>query len=154
VDVKLIDIYNWTTVNGYIDNIQVSNKPQEDVIRGESFTGGVTKTKILDSDATETLSFDYKLTTDGDMHLILRARSWKGFYGDFEFNANGEAVDYDGITIEKLSDGYIRVTVVFAELNRTGCANNRDSAPESVGIFDIYSWGTADGYVDNIQLDP
>ncbi len=154
VDIKLIDIYNWTTVNGYIDNIQVSNKPQEDVIRGESFTGGVTKTKILDSDATETLSFDYKLTTDGDMHLILRARSWKGFYGDFEFNANGEAVDYNGITIEKLSDGYIRVTVVFAELNRTGCANNRDSAPESVGIFDIYSWGTADGYVDNIQLDP
>ena len=64
---------------------------------------------------------------------------------------SGDIVYFD---YEKLSDGYIRVTVVFAELNRTGCVNNRDSAPESVGIFDIYSWGTADGYVDNIRLDP
>ena len=153
-DIALIDIFGaWTTVDGYIDNIQVSELPSEEVNRGEAFEAGVTKTKYMDIIAQNNLTFDYKLTTGGDMHVILRAPDWNGFYGDFEFNANGEAVDYDGITTEKLDDGYIRVTVVFSKLNRTGCVNNRDSAPANVGIFDIYSWGTANGYVDNIQVD-
>ena len=152
-DVGLIDIFQWTTVNGYIDNIQLSNKPVEEVIRGQAFEAGVTKTTYMETVAQNNLTFDYKLTTEGDMHVILRAPDWNGFYGDFEFTANGEAVDYDGITTEKLDDGYIRVTVVFSKLNRTACVNNRDSAPVNVGIFDIYAWGTANGYVDNIQVD-
>ena len=152
-DVGLIDIFQWTTVNGYIDNIQLSNKPVEEVIRGEFFQNGVTKTTYMEIVAQNNLTFDYKLATEGDMHVILRAPDWNGFYGDFEFTANGEMVDYDGITTEQLEDGYIRVTVVFSKLTRSGCVNNRDSAPASVGIFDIYSWGTANGYVDNIQVD-
>ena len=153
-DVSVIDVYDWTTANGYIDNIQVSNKEPEDVIRGEAFEGGVTKTIVLSENATENLAFDYKLTTDGDIRVILRAPDWNGFYGDFTFDANGLVWSYQtGITTEKLDDGYIRVYVDFAQLNRSGCNDNLDSAPASVGIFDIYSWGTADGYIDNIQLD-
>ena len=139
-----------------VDVIQGENAGTDEpgpVVRGETFTGGVTKTIYLPENAVETLAFDYKLTTDGDIHVILRAPDWKGFYGDYEFNAEGEVIDYDGITTEKLGDGYIRAYVSFAQLGRTGCVNNRDSAPASVGIFDIYSWGTADGYIDNIQLD-
>ena len=153
-DIALIDIFNWTTVNGYIDNIQVSKEEKEEVIRGTEFTGGVDKFMYLDKNATEIVTFDYKLTTAGDIHVILRAPDWNGFYGDFEFNAAGEAIDYAGISCQPLEDGYIRVTMTLAELNRTGCVNNRDSAPASVGIFDLYQWGTASGYVDNIQLDP
>ena len=128
-DIGLIDIFGaWTTVDGYIDNIQVSEKSEEDP-RGEAFEAGVTKTTFMGTVAQNNLTFDYKLTTEGEM------------------------VDYDGISTEKLDDGYIRVTVVFSKLNRTGCVNNRDSAPANVGIFDIYGWGTANGYVDNIQVD-
>ena len=152
--VGIFDIYEFGTADGYVDNIQLDVElPEEEVIRGEAFTGKTTKTIFLPANAVENLQFDYKLTTEGDIHVILRAPDWKGFYGDFEFNANGESVDYDGITTEKLEDGYIRVTVIFAQLGRTGCVNNRDSAPSSVGIFDVYEFGTADGYVDNIQLD-
>ncbi|MBO5868999.1 MAG: hypothetical protein J6Q54_08830, partial [Oscillospiraceae bacterium] len=152
--VGIFDVYQTGTADGFVDNIQLDVElPEEEVIRGEAFTGKTTKTIYLPANAVENLQFDYKLTTDGDIHVILRAPDWKGFYGDFEFNANGESVDYDGITIEKLEDGYIRVTVRFEQLGRTGCVNNRDSAPASVGIFDVYEFGTADGYVDNIQLD-
>ena len=126
----------------------------QEVIRGEAFEGGVTKTIYLPQNATENLTFDYKLTTDGDIRVILRAPDWNGFYGDFTFDANGLVWSYQtGITTEKLEDGYIRVYVDFAQLNRSGCNDNLDSAPASVGVFDIYSWGTADGYIDNIQLD-
>ena len=126
----------------------------QEVIRGEAFVGGVTKTIVLSENATENLSFDYKLTTDGDIRVILRAPDWNGFYGDFTFDANGLVWSYQtGITTEKLDDGYIRVYVDFAQLNRSGCNDNLDSKPASVGVFDIYEWGTADGYIDNIQLD-
>ena len=152
--VGIFDVYQTGTADGFVDNIQLDVElPEEEVIRGEAFTGKTTKTIFLPANAAENLQFDYKLTTEGDIHVILRAPDWKGFYGDFEFNANGESVDYDGIAIEKLEDGYIRVTVRFEQLGRTGCVNNRDSAPASVGIFDVYEFGTADGYVDNIQLD-
>ena len=153
--VGVFDIYEWGTADGYIDNILLDIElPEEEVIRGEAFEGGVTKTIILSENATENLSFDYKLTTDGDIRVILRAPDWNGFYGDFTFDANGLVwSNQTGITTEKLEDGYIRVYVDFAQLNRTGCNDNLDSKPASVGVFDIYKWGTADGYIDNIQLD-
>ena len=149
--IGLFDVFSWTSANGSIRNIQLSTEAP--VIRGEAFVGGVTKTIYLSENATENLSFDYKLTSGGDMRLILRAPDWNGFYGDFTFDANGLVWSYQtGITTEKLDDGYIRVYVDFAELNRSGCIDDRNSAPASVGIFDIYEWGTANGYIDNIQL--
>lgn len=149
--IGLFDVFSWTSANGSIRNIQLSTEAP--VIRGEAFVGGVTKTIYLSENVTENLSFDYKLTSGGDMRLILRAPDWNGFYGDFTFDADGLVYDYQtGITTEKLEDGYIRVYVDFAELNRSGCMDDRNSAPASVGIFDIYEWGTANGYIDNIQL--
>lgn len=149
--IGLFDVFSWTSANGSIRNIQLSTEAP--VIRGEAFVGGATKTIYLSENATENLSFDYKLTSGGDMRLILRAPDWNGFYGDFTFDADGLVYDYQtGITTEKLEDGYIRVYVDFAELNRSGCMDDRNSAPASVGIFDIYEWGTANGYIDNIQL--
>ena len=127
----------------------------QEEVRGEAFTGNEGKIIYLEENAYESLVFDYKLTNDGTIRLILRdLDAWvKGVYGDFYFNAAGETRDYAGITCETLSDGYIRVTMNFAELTRTGLADNRDSAPEKVGVFDIYSGSTGDGYVDNIQID-
>ena len=38
------------------------------------------------------------------------------------------------------------------ELNRSGMADNRDNAPETIGIFDVFSSTTVDGHIDNIEL--
>ena len=150
--VTLVDIYETTTAEGYIDNVKAS---YVETFRGDAFTGNDGKLVYLTENAYESLTFDYKLTNSGSIRVLLRdPDAWvKGVYGDFYFDANGETKDYAGITCEKLSDGYIRVTMKFAEIGRTGLADNRDSAPEKVGVFDIYSGSTGDGYVDNIQID-
>ena len=152
VDLKLIDIYQWTTVDGYIDNIQVSMKPQEEVIRGKTFTAGKDTFFYLDAAGDySTLSFEYKLNGSGELAAIIRGSKWSTFYGDFRLTENGEKVDYAGITTEKLADGYIRVTFDIAALQRSGCADNRNSAPVDLKLIDIYQWTTVDGYIDNIQ---
>ena len=150
VDIKLIDIFGtWTTVNGYIDNIQVSKK---EVIRGKTFTAGKDNYFSLDKAGDYSkLSFDYKLTGSGELAAIIRGTKWSTFYGDFRLTENGEKVDYAGITTEKLSDGYIRVTFDIDALQRTACVNNRDKAPVDLSLIDIYQWTTVDGYIDNIQ---
>ena len=139
----------------YQYHIAAVNYVTQETVRGEAFTGKDGKIIYLEPNAYENVTFDYKLTNDGTIRVLLRdLDAWvKGVYGDFYFNATGETRDYAGITCETLSDGYIRVTMKFAELSRTGLADNRDSAPEKVGVFDIYSGSTGDGYIDNIQMD-
>ncbi|MBR5570782.1 MAG: metallophosphoesterase family protein, partial [Oscillospiraceae bacterium] len=150
---------SWSDAEGYFDNLQLTvgetpSEPEVPADRGEAFTAGTTKTFYLESEATDTISFEYKLTTEGKIYVILRAPDWSSYYGDFTFDANGLVYTYQtGITCEKLNDGYIRVTMKLSELNRSNLNDNRDKAPASVGILDIYDWGTASGYVDNICID-
>ena len=150
-DIALIDIYNWTTVGGYIDNIQVSNKEYEDVIRGETFEAAKDNFYYITSGTYSTLTFDYKTNGAGELAVILRGSSWTSFYGDFRLTEAGEKVDYDGVTVVKLADGYMRVTFDIAALQRAGCVNNRDGAPIDIALIDIYNWTTVGGYIDNIQ---
>ncbi|MBR5570783.1 MAG: SGNH/GDSL hydrolase family protein [Oscillospiraceae bacterium] len=159
--IRAVEIFgSWSTAEGYMDNLQLDQGGEPSVpetpadrSEAEAFTAGVTKTIYLEQEATDTISFEYKLTTEGKIYVILRDSSWTKFYGDFTFDANGLVWAYQtGITCEKLEDGYIRVTMNLDELNRTNLNDNRDNAPASVGIFDIYEWGTASGYVDNIQF--
>ena len=151
-DIALIDIFGtWTTVNGYIDNIQAYNNPAELIVRGEAFSAGVDNYFALETGAWDTVSFEYKTQGAGEVAVIFRGSSWTKFYGDFRLTQDGEKVDYDGITTEKLEDGYIRATFDIAALQRTGCVDNRDSAPEDLAWIDIYNWTTVNGYIDNIQ---
>ena len=152
-DIALIDIFGaWTTVNGYLDNIQVSENPEEEVIRGKTFAAGKDNYfSLAQAGAYSTLSFDYKLSGSGELAAIIRGSKWSTFYGDFRLTENGEKVDYAGITTEKLADGYIRVTFDIAALQRTACVDNRDKAPVDLSLIDIYQWTTVDGYIDNIQ---
>ena len=153
-DIALIDMYNWTTVDGYIDNIQVSTDAPdpEPVTRGEAFTAGKDNFYYLDEAAAyDYLSFDYKTDGDGEVAVIVRGSKWSTFYGDFRLTATGEKTDYPGITTETLDDGYIHVTFDLAALQRTGCVNNRDTAPVDIKLIDIYNWTTVGGYIDNIQ---
>ena len=88
----------------------------------------------------------------GDMYIILRDATWLKYFGDYAFNADGESVDYAGITTEKLSNGYIRVTMILDELDRTGCNNNRDVAPETLAVFDVFGTTTVNGHIQNLQF--
>jgi len=151
-DIALIDIYNWSTVGGYIDNIQVSNKEPESVVRGQAFEAGKDNYFTFEAGAWDVLTFDYKTNGEGEVALIIRGSQWTKFYGDFRLTAAGEKVDYDGIATEMLDDGYIRVTVEPALLGRTNCANDRSNAPEDIALIDIYNWSTVGGYIDNIQI--
>ena len=153
--VGVFDIFSSTTVNGNIQNIRFMNEiPELPVTRGEKFEGNVGKTISFDNAGYKTVSFDYKLSSEGSMSVILRdADNWGSlYYGDFTFDANGLVWSYQtGIITEKLADGYIRVTMDLSKLNRSGTADNLDKAPTNVGVLDIFSWTTADGYIDNVQ---
>ena len=152
---------SWSTASGYIDNVQFSYKSSEpeepEVTEPEDvheFKAGKSTTILFDNAAYEKVTFDYKLSADGKMYVILRDdENWGSlYYGDFTFNADGAEESYSGVTTEKLSNGYMRVTMVLSELNRSGVANNRDKAPTNIGVFDIYSWTNVDGYVANVKF--
>ena len=158
---QIFDIYTLTTADGYVDKIQgiadeaedpeQPEQPEQPADRGQLFKGGENLFVEIPNADYESISFEYKLITDGTMTLILRDPTWLRYFGDYIFTAEGTFGDYAGITTEKLDDGYIRVTMVMDELSRSGLADNRDNAPQTINIFDIYSFTTADGYVDQIQ---
>ena len=47
---------------------------------------------------------------------------------------------------------YIRATFNLKELQRSGCAYNRNKAPVDVALIDLYQWTTVNGYIDNITV--
>ena len=64
------------------------------------------------------------------------------------FDVNGNVDPYDGVTLETLSDGYIRVTFDMTKLTKW------NGSPSSVINF-LYirgAWTDASGYIDNIQF--
>ncbi len=144
--VKAVDIYAWSTANAYIDNVQAYN---EEVIRGETTTAGATTRFSFALENYESVSFEYKLITDGKITVRVPSSGDVPYFGLYDFTANGAA--YDGITCEKLDDGYIKVTMTLDELTRTNNANNRDNVPTAIKGIDIYAWSTADAYIDNIS---
>ena len=152
--IGIFDIFSSTTVDGHIDNIELLMElPQDEETLELEFTAGVESFIEVTPDAYKIVRFDYKLASEGTMVLILRDPNWGKYYGSIEFNNDGQVWDYQtGITTEKLDNGYIRVTLMLDELNRSGMADNRDNAPETIGIFDIFSSTTVDGHIDNIEL--
>jgi hypothetical protein len=120
--------------------------------RGDAFKGGENYFIVIEEADYESISFEYKLVTEGTMSLILRDGTWLKYFGDFTFDSNGEAIDFAGVTTEKLEDGYIRVTMVLDELDRTGCNNNRDIAPETLAVFDVFGTTTVNGQIKNLQF--
>ena len=125
---------------------------QEGFVRGTAFDAGVgTIVKFAEANYAA-VQFDYKLTNDGDIAVTLRSPNDVPYYGVYYFVASGELHDYSGITTEMLSDGYVRVTMNTAMMDYTNSNINRDNVPATLNKLDILSWGSAGGYVDNVQL--
>ena len=85
------------------------------------------------------------------MGLILRDnQDWLKYYGGYYFNNNGESLDYAGVASQILGNGYIRVTLNFAELTVVSA----NGAPENVEIFDIYGpYTNTNGNIGNMKVD-
>ena len=141
---------NWSDATGYIDNVQfvVAEVPETpEVNRGEKIEPGVNMTPLSNTTAElESVSFEYKVIS-GTFNIALMS-DWQNFYGYFAFDAEGNVDPYDGVTVEPLDDGYIRVTFDMAALTKY------TNTPTAVLEF-LYirgNWSDATGYIDNIQF--
>ena len=126
----------------------------ETTYRGTAFTAGSNTNIPFDLVGDyDYLSFDYKLTTEGTMSVIIRSPGDVPYYGNFTFNATGEQGDYVGVTCEAMEDGYVHVEMDLDAVNITNSAYNRDNVPSSISKLNIYgAWTSASGYIDNIQV--
>ena len=136
----------WTTANGDITNICI-NSAATTPPRGEAFTAGVDLT-INPSVTGEftTISFDYKIES-GEYFNIALLPNWSSFYGYFQLDAEGTGI-YNGVSYEKLADGYIRVTFDMAKLTKV-------SGTPTAAIDFLFirgNWTNASGYIDNVQF--
>ena len=139
--------------NPVMKDWNIANLYQTEVIRGKAFTAGKDNYFAVEAGNWDVVSFEYKTEGAGQVVAILRGSAWgKTYYGEYRFNEFGETVDYPGVTTEALQDGYIRVTFDVAQLNRTGCVDNRDLGPADIAWIDIFNWTTVNGYIDNIQF--
>ncbi|MBR5569477.1 MAG: metallophosphoesterase [Oscillospiraceae bacterium] len=113
-------------------------------MRGETFAGGSNKTITLSETATSQVSFEYRIM-EGETMRFAFLESWSSYFGYYLFDANGEAENYAGITTEKLSDGYVKVTATLSEMNKIHS--------DATAVTMLYiSGGNASGYIDNIQI--
>ena len=130
---------------GYID-FDLSEAPAE--CRGDVLTKGYSRT-FDDLPLSETFVFDVKFTSlEGTMWFML-GDGWDKLFGYYGIKSNGmlEAT-YDGVTVTKLSDGYVRVTCVLSQMNKQN--GGTPNPTEKVNLFYIHgSWGgEPTGYID------
>ena len=154
----------WSDANGYIDNVCFLTESEmeqggndsgytEIVTPGGSFGANEGITINFEPGAYDIVTFDYKITNGGTMDICLMDASWSKYYGYFNFGVAGANYEYDGLSYESLDNGYIRVTLNVSELNKTNLANNRDNAPETVGVLFVRDdWSSAAGSIDNVRL--
>ena len=122
--------------------------------RGQAFApsaSGFTKEFDVAADA-QYVGFEYCITSGEKISLMIG--NWEDYYGYYDFNANGPVDSYQGMSWEKLSDGYINVVCELSVLDRTESSWNRDNAPTTEEIEFIFFHGTytdASGYIDNVR---
>ena len=138
-----------TTATGFVDNMQWI------AVRGTKFNAGSNSYVYTDcADALSQFVFEYRVTNDGVMDVLIGNSN--GQYGNFYFDANGAvtsmsdktARNYDGVSVEVLDDGYIRVTLQLNELTTV----YRGTPGNVIEYVRIRATTTAVGYVDNLQL--
>ena len=139
----------WTDASGGICNIAMEEAAAEapnKIVEGGSLVAGQDRTiELGNNQALTRVTFDYKVT--GTFNIALMP-NWENYYGYFAFNENGTVDTYDGVTFENLGNGYIRVTMDMAKLNKY-------SGNPSTTIDFLYvrgNWSEANGEITNICL--
>ena len=150
----------WTDATGVIKNItltaeEVEEPTEPDVTdptepEGTQYNVAAGEDLIIDLDVIEnltSLSFDYKVTS-GTFNMALMMSDWGSYYGYYAFNGAGNVDPYDGVTVETLEDGFIRVTFDIAALTKVSGTPNAD-----LTVFYVRGgWTDASGVIKNITL--
>ena len=122
-------------------------------LRGDDIYYARNYTKTFAADVYTLVTFEYLLTNNGSISVAIVNDSYNKYYGYFNFNKNGAGSAYAGVSTETLDDGFIKVTLDLALIQRTNNANNRNNVPESISRFMIRGdWSTAVGCIDNITF--
>ena len=130
---------------GYID-FDLGDAPA--TLRGDTFVKGYSKA-FDDMALSQTFVFDVKFTSlEGTLWFML-GDGWDKYFGYYGIKSNGMLESsYDGVTVTKLSDGYVRVTCVLSLMNKQN--GGTPNPTEKVNLFYIHgSWGgEPTGYID------
>ncbi|MCQ2742115.1 MAG: metallophosphoesterase [Bacilli bacterium] len=140
---------DWTTVSGYYE----VNPKTGDVVRGKEFSAGKNNSTDLKGDqikyvATDTFVLDIKFMSGDDTFVsFMLGEGWNSYFGYFKIFADGHmASAYNGVTSEKLSDGYYRYSFKLSEVTEVG---DRPAPSEKITLFHVEgARTTAFGYID------
>lgn len=136
-----------TTADGYIE----VNPDTPDPIppRGLAFGSADLTTDLKGSDirqvATDDFVIDVKFTSTTGYLRFMLGQGWNIYTGYYKVNADGTlGANYDGVTIELLTDGYYRVTL---DLDQVTKVEDKPLPTSHINLVYI-SKSTATGYVD------
>ena len=149
--IGLLYIGGSNTATGTIRNVQYGTGSLEPVIPEDAMeiTTGM-ELDVTDGTYSE-ISFEYKVTNDGVLHICALSPDWGKYYGYYEFNVNGKVWEDNGVYCELLDNGFYRVTLKTAEMDRTNNAANADNRPDIIGLLLVGGNNTATGYIRNVQ---
>lgn len=139
-----------TTANGTIHNIRI-NEAAEAPLHGELVAGGKDHSFTAEADAYDQVVFDIIVPAvggDQEVGFALLDPSWQNYYGYFYMESTGLESSYSGVSAEKLSDGYYRVTLNIAEITDEARVHG---TVETIDRLYIHH-NTTDCYIDNVQF--
>ena len=132
----------------YLRNVTITYTCGE-TYRGEVLESGVNISKGLsDLPLTSKFVFDLKITDDTNTHVnVMFGDGWSNFYGYYAIYANGATGEnYAGVKVIKLSDGYLRCTFDFSQLNKV---NGSAESITKINLFYLRGgWSNANGFID------
>lgn len=133
-----------------IDLIDKNGDNPEPIVRGEAFNGSSGHTfEFATCSFDDNFVVDFKFTTTGYIRFMLGGENWTNYMGYFQLYSNGTLQDtYNGVTVNSLSDGYIRVTITPNSVTKF---DEGSKAGMGEGIKFLYirnAQSTANGYAD------
>lgn len=139
----------WTNVGGYVD---IYPTAAVDVIRGTAWDEVNGLSLKLDSQydvATDSIVFDLKFDNTDSCASVSLLEEWTNYFGYYYLNSTSQTGDYAGMSVENLTDGYMRFTFKLSECNKINHGEG-GNAPEYVNRVYIRNqgWSDGSGYID------
>lgn len=156
---------DYTTAGGILRNISFNMRDYEETdgsasdlgkkyIAGRNASIYAPMTKLYDK-----VVFEYKVAKIGETDsfgVCLLDADNNYYFGYYYFSTQGiieGGYKNDGVKVTELEDGFFRVVMEVAELNRTNQINNRKKAPKNISrIFLRDEWMKDSVYLRNVEF--
>lgn len=139
---------DWTTSTGYFDcqsNVKVLERYGERFTEGVNYSFNYSEITLAGMKAELDILFDSDMGSSNNVNFyIADSSSCNKCYGNFSITYKGLVDSYNGVTFEKLSTGYCRVTLDIDSLTRTS-----GSGAPTTSIYSYLrgNWSHANGLV-------